>query len=144
MPEVNYLNSQASDKLAAKCFHPFTVIQLIGEDARRLDLLNHMKTHQVMHVPHKVPNAEQPEDNELAVAERPISVPSIEGEEQVVDNILGHQSKRRGYQFLKLRNADPHHEAVFQLTKRFLDNNGIVTEVWEQYMQEQGILPEYY
>ena len=50
-----YSKSQESEKLSAKRFGPFKVVELIGRNAVRLELPDHFKIHPVVHVIHTTP-----------------------------------------------------------------------------------------
>lgn len=139
-----YSRSQEKDKLSARKFGPFMVKELIGQNAVRLDLPAHMKIHPVIHVIHTTPYYEQPTDIALPVPPRPDPVPTFEGEEHVVEAILKHKRRGRGYLFLTLMKGAPTHEAEWQPTRDFVDKDGTVTDAWHQYIVEKNILPEYH
>jgi len=120
------------------------VLEVIGKNAVRLDLPSYVKIHPVVHVSHTVPFVEQPKDISKPIAERPAPIPRIQGEEHVVDKILNHRRRGRGYQFLTLMKGDPIHDAIWQPTRDFVDRDGSVTEIWQKYIQEQDILPQYH
>ena len=139
-----YSRSQDSDKLGAKRFGPFRVTEIIGRNAVRLELPNHLKIHPVIHVVHTTPFVEQPPDIAKPVAERPAPVPTVHGVEEVVEKILKHRSRGRGYQFLTLMKGAPTHDAEWQPSRDFVDKDGTVTEVWQKYIREHDILPQYH
>ena len=85
-----------------------------------------------------------PVDIRADVVERSEPVPAIDGDEQYVDVILKHRKLGRGYQFLALMKGSPTHDAEWQPTSDFVDRDGIVTDVWQKYIKEIGILPQYY
>lgn len=97
-----YSKSLESDKLGAKRFGPFRVKELIGLNALRLELPSHLKIHPVVHVVHTLPFVEQLPDIARPIIERPAPVPTVNGNEQVVEKILKHRARGRGYQFLTL------------------------------------------
>ena len=80
-----YSKSQDSDKLSAKRYGPFVVTEIIGRNAVRLDLPSHFRIHPVVHVIHTTPYVEQPRDIAHPVPSRPEPVPTVQGEEHVVD-----------------------------------------------------------
>lgn len=75
----SYSKSQESNKLSSKRFGPFIVTRLIGKNAVELELPDHIKIPEVLHVSTTVPFYEQPEDIELPVPAIPDPVPTIEG-----------------------------------------------------------------
>ncbi len=139
-----YSKSQESPKLSSKRVGPFTITKLIGKNAVRLDLPDHFKIHPVVHVIHTTPFVEQPEDISQPVIPRPQPVPTVDGEEHVVDKVLAHRKRGRGYQFLTQMKGEPDHDATWQPTRDFVDNDGTVTEVWHDYIVENNILPEFH
>ena len=68
----------------------------------------------------------------------------ISGDEQIVDSILAHGKRGRGFQFLTLMKGDPDHDATWQPTKDFVDRDGTVTNIWLEYIKKNHILPEYH
>lgn len=139
-----YAKSQQSAKLSAKRFGPFEVKELVGKNAVRLDLPNHLKIHDVVHVSHTVPFVEQPRDIALPIPPKPAPVPAIEGDEHVVGRILAHRKRGRGFQFLTQMKGDPSHDVTWQPTKDFIDKDGTVTETWKEYIVRHNILQQYH
>ena len=139
-----YSKSQESDKLGAKRFGPFTVKELIGRNAVRVELPEHFRIHPVIHVVHTTPFVEQPSDIAQPVVERPEPVPTVHGDEHVVEKILKHRARGRGFQFLTLMKGAPTHDAVWLPTRDFVDADGTVTDVWQNYIRENGILEKYH
>ena len=125
-----YSKSQESDKLTSRRVGPFKVKELIGKNAVRLDLPEHFKIHPVVHVSHTVPFVEQPREIGQAVQQRPEPIPTVQGEEYVVDKILKHRKRGRGYQVLTLMKGEPQHDAKWQPSSDFVDKDGTVTDVW--------------
>ena len=89
-----------------------------------------------IHVVHTTPFVGQPSDIAKPVPERPARVKTIHGEEQVVDKILKHRTRGRGYQFLTLMKGAPSHDSEWQPTRDFVDEDGTVTDVWKRYIRE--------
>ena len=135
-----YSKSQESDKLSAKRFGPFKVTKLIGKNAVELDLPDNVKIHKVVNIMHTRPFFEQPEGIASIVPERPDPVPTSEGEEYVVEAILKHRKKRKGFQFLTLMKGSPTHEAEWQPTKDFVDKDGTMNDKFYEYIKKNGIL----
>ncbi len=98
----SYSKSLESDKLFAKRFGPCTILELVGKNARRLNLPSHLEIHVVVNMVHTVPHSEQPSEIAAPVVQRPDPVTSIEGTEYIVDKILKHRKQRGEYQFLTL------------------------------------------
>ena len=64
-----------------------------------------------MNVMHTVPFHKQNTEIAPPVVHRPDPVPAVEGIDYVVDKILNHRRKGRGFQFLTLMKGDPTHDA---------------------------------
>ena len=124
----DYAKFQVSDKLSSKRFGPFAVTRLIGKNAVELDLPEHIKMHKVVNVSHTVPYYEQPNDISQPVRPKPEPVPTPEGEEYVVEKILNHRKKGRGFQFLTQMKGSPEHDSEWQPTKDFIDNDGTMND----------------
>jgi hypothetical protein len=139
-----YAKSQHSVKLSAKRFGPFEVKELVGKNAVRLDLPGHLKIHDVVHVSHTVPCVEQPKEIALLIPPKPAPVPAVDGDEHVVDKILRHRKRGRGFQFLTQMKGDPSHDVTWQPTKDFVDRDGTVTKVWQEYIRRHNLLPQYH
>ena len=139
-----YSKSQTSQKLSAKRFGPFEILELVGKNAVRLDLPDHLKIHPVIHVSHTMPVVDQPGDIAQPVRKPPAPVPTIDGDEHVVDRILSHRKRGKGYQFLTLMKNALHHDATWQPSRDFVDKDGTVTDVWLDYIREHNILPQYH
>lgn len=139
-----YAKSQESAKLSAKRFGPFEVKELVSKNAVRLDLPKHLKIHDVVHVSHTVPFVDQPNDIALPIPPKPAPVPAVEGEEHVVERILKHRKRGRGFQFLTQMRGDPSHDVTWQPTKDFVDSDGTVTKVWQDYIRSHNILQQYH
>ncbi len=133
-----YSKSQVSDKLSAKRFGPFKVLELIGKNAVRLELPNQVKIHDVVNVMHTVPYYKQPEDISEIVTKRPDSVPVVEGTEFVVDKILSHPGHGRGYQFLTFMKGDPTHDAEWQPMRDFIDKDGTMNDVLTSILRNKA------
>lgn len=118
--------------------------ELIGRNAVRLELPSHFKIHPVVHVAHTTPFMEQPNDIGIQIEQRPLPIPTIEGEEHTVEAILQHRKRGKGYQFLTLMKGAPRHDAEWQPTRDFVDEDGTVTGIWYDYIKQHGILPQYH
>ena len=135
--------AQKSNKLGAKRFGPFTILELIGKNALCLDLPPNMKLHPVDHALHTRPFIEQPADISQPITLRPEPVPDSDGSPLFkVDEILHHRNRGRGYQFLTLLEGAPRHEACWQPTRDFVDNDGTLTEVFFEYIKKHNILSQ--
>lgn len=139
-----YAKSQKSEKLSARRFGPFEVKELVGRNAVRLELPAHLKIHDVVHVSHNIPYEEQPRDIALPIQLKPAPVPAIDGDEQVVEKILQHRKRGRGFQFLTQMKGDPSHDVTWQPSRDFVDRDGTVTAVWHEYIYKHVILPQYH
>lgn len=94
-----------------------------------------MKIYSVIPVSHTTPNVYQSEDDSRIASEDEDQVATIEGEKHIVESVLVHQQRRKGFRNRTLIKEDPHHDAVQQPTKHFVDSNGTVTEARLKYIQ---------
>lgn len=74
-----YTKAQKSDKLSAKRFGPFTVIELIGKNAIRIKLPDNMKIYDVINIIHTVPVYSQDEEIASKQPDKPDPVPNVDG-----------------------------------------------------------------
>lgn len=133
--------AQASDKLGSRRFGPFTILELVGKNAIRLDLPTNMRLHPVIHVSHTIPQKTQPPDISPAVTVRPEPTPDESGTLLFeVERILSHRKRGRGYQWLTLLKGAPEHEAEWQPTRDFVDGDGTLTEAFRTYIVHHGLL----
>lgn len=139
-----YAQSQKSQKLTSKRFGPFKVTRLIGRNAVELDLPDHVKIHKVVNISHTVPHYEQPSDISQPVQSRPEPVPMIEGEEYVVDRILNHRKRGRGYQFLTLMKGSQEYDAEWQPARDFIDTDGTINDKFLAYIKSKNIMKEHW
>lgn len=91
-----FSKSQASDKLGAKRFGTFQILELVGKNAVRLDLPINVRIHPVVHVVHTNAFRGQPTDISWPVTLRPDPVRSLTGMLFVVDRILAHRKTWTG------------------------------------------------
>lgn len=70
-------------------------------------------------------------------------MPTINFEEHVVEKILNHRQRGRGFQLQTLMNGFSTQDAAWQLSKDFVDADETVTEVWEENIRMKGILQQY-
>lgn len=137
--------SQSSDKLGSRRFGPFTVVELVGKNAVRLDLPSNMRLHPVVHVSHTTPYKTQPPELSQPVTPRPEPVPDESGDLLFeVERILAHRKRGRGFQWLTLMKGTPQHEAEWQPTRDFVDEDGTLTAAFREYIVEHGLLPHLY
>lgn len=132
---------QDSNKLAAKRFGPFKILGLIGKNAVRLQLPENTRIHSVVHAEHTRPYRIQPE--EIATESEPRPTPVVcedGGVEYVVGEILAHRLRGKKFKFLTLMKGAPRHEATWQPTDDFVDDDGKITEVFLEYITRKDIL----
>ncbi|PXF42428.1 hypothetical protein BWQ96_07839 [Gracilariopsis chorda] len=139
-----YAKSQESDKLNARRFGPFQIVKLIGKNALKLELPDHIKIHPIVHVSHTIPHKKQTTDIAASVQPRPEPIQTEEGEEYEVAAILKHKKRGKEFQFLTLMEGAPNHDSEWLSKKSFVDKDGTVTGVWQEYIRQAGILPQYH
>lgn len=137
-----YSRSQTSDKLTARRFGPFVITELIGKNAVKLELPNHIRIHDVINVIHTTPCYDQPADIAVPVSPRPDPVPAVEGDEFIVESILKHRKRGRGFQFLTLMKGEPPHDAEWLPTRNFVDEDGTKNDKFLEYIRKHNILPQ--
>ena len=76
------------------------------------------------------------------IPQRPDPIPRTQGEEYIVESILKHRRRGRGYQFLTLMKGSPTHDAEWQPTRDFVDKDGTINDKFYKYIKCQGILQE--
>ena len=135
-----YSKSQESDKLSAKRFGPFTMTGIVGKNAVKVELPDHVKIHDVINVMHTVPYRSQPPDIAVPVSPRPDPVPAVEGEEYHVESILKHRKRGRGFQFLTLWKGYPTHDAEWLPTKNFIGWDGSIKEKFYEYIKKENVM----
>jgi hypothetical protein len=106
-----YSRAQSSDKLTAKRYGPFVIQKLVGKNAVRLELPDHLKIHPVVHVIHTTPHRSQPPDIAVPLPEKPAPVPAVLEDKHEVEAILAHRRRGRCYQFLTLLKGTANHDA---------------------------------
>lgn len=130
-----------SQKLSVRRVGPFRVVEIINNNAVRIDLPPSYRIHPVIHVEHTARAYEQPLD-----IGKPVPPPSqpfidITGEEVVeIERILSHRRKGRGWQFLALIRNAPLHEAVWKPLRDFVDDDRTITAALHAYIVQHGIL----
>ena len=92
----HYTRNRPSTKLNAKKIDPFTITELIGKNAIRLDILDTMSIHPVVNVSHTTPYAAQPNDISYARPDPPPPILGPQGLEYEVERILQHRPKGAG------------------------------------------------
>ena len=138
-----YAKSQESDKLSARRFGPFLIEKLIGKNALKLELPDHIKIHPVVHVSHTIPHKEQPAEVAASFQSRPEPIQADEDEEYEVEAIFQHRKRGRDYQFLTFMKRETH-DAQCLSKKSFVDKDGTVTRIWKEYILRKATFPEYH
>ncbi len=118
--------------------------KLVGKNAVMVGLSNHFKIHDVVHIVHTTPYHEQPSDISAPVKKRADPVPAVGGEEYIVESILNHRKRGKGYQFLTLMKGSPTYDAEWQPSRDFIDKDGTITDVFLEYIKKKNILPHLY
>jgi hypothetical protein len=91
-----YSRAQSSHKFTAKRYGPFVIQELVGKNAVRLELPDHLKIHPVVHVIHTTPYRSQPPDTAVPLPEKTAPVPTVLEYEHEVEAILAHRRRGRG------------------------------------------------
>lgn len=140
----HYTRTRPSAKLSARWFGPFQIMKLVGNNAVRIQFPEHVKTHPVVHVSLTKPAVDKPEHlNQVTEARpRPLQIDDDGNQLFVVERILAHRKKGRGYQWLTLMKGTPTHDAQWQPTKDFIDNDGTMTKAFLDYISAHNLLPE--
>lgn len=132
---------QPSEKLAAKRFGPFKIIQLIGKNAVRLDLPSHIRVHPVVHVEHTKRFYPQPSDISHQMTQPQAPIITADGSpEYVVDKIIAHRKRGKGFQWLTQMIGELQHDAIWQPTKDFIDSDGTVTRALLDYVTSNNLI----
>ena len=76
-----YSISQESSKLKAKRFGPFRIVELVGKNAVKPELPDHLLINPVVHVIHTTPHFDQPSDISSPIPVRPTPIPTAVGPE---------------------------------------------------------------
>lgn len=134
--------TQQSRKLGVKRYGPFKVLELIGKNAIRLDLPPNITVHPVVHVEHTSKVIDVPADLAQPRSNRPSPITQEDGTQLIfVDRILRHRKRSAGFQWLAAKTGAPIHEAEWQPTRDFVDNDGTINEAFHKYITENNLLP---
>lgn len=133
--------NQQSAKLGAKSFGPFNIVDLIGRNAIRLELPQSARIHAVVHVEHTRPYRVQPARICALEEKRLETVIWDDNEVQyLVDDILGHRKRGRGFQLLTDMKSDTREEAAWKPVSDFVDDDSTTTYVFLEYIDRHVIL----
>lgn len=138
-----YTKERPSMKLSARRFGPFPILRLIGKNAVELDLPAYLKTHRVIHVSFTRPYRAKPtrlQDEVPIQAEKPMHVDQSGEALYIVEKILSHRRRGRGYQFLTLLKGTPQHDAEWQPVRDFVDSDGTMNQEFDKYIKQNNIL----
>jgi len=105
-----------------------------------LHLPEQVKIHPVVHVIHTTPFVSQPPDIAQVLPPKPDPVPMQDEEEFVVEKVLNHRKRGKGYQWLTLMKGEPTHEATWLPTRNVMDEDGTLTEKFHEYIVSNDIL----
>lgn len=134
--------TQKPKKLGVQRYGPFTIMELIGKNAVRLDLPTNIKVHPVVHVEHTSKVMTQPEHISQPSALRPAPLHDEFGTTLVfIDKILQHRKRGSGYQWLAAKTGAALHEAEWQPTRDFIDEDGTMTQAFYDYITKHNLLP---
>lgn len=139
-----YSGLQGSETLGAKQCALFLVMKIIGRNVVKLDLSDHLKMHPAILMSHNTPYVEQLGDNARKIPEKPALSPAEEVDKNIMEKILAHKRKGRGYQFLTLMESDTLHGAVWKPSSDFVGRHEIITYILLKYMQEHNVLSQYH
>lgn len=131
----SYSNLQQSSKLSARRFGPFTILELVGRNTVRLQIPSHIRIHAVVRVSHTKSHREQPAGFAQKVQSTRVPVDGTAASFLFeFDRILAHRRRGRWYQWLKFRKDSSTHEAQWQQTRAFVDNDGTLTDAFRNYI----------
>lgn len=132
---------QPSHKLGVTKYDPFKIIELIGDNAVRLQLPPNIRTHPVVHVEHTARVRRQPSDISEPQPQRPTVFIDDAGDLVVeMDKILSHRRLGRGFQFLTLHKKSPDHESEWKPLRNFVDHDLTIIASLHEYIKEHDIL----
>ena len=81
---------------------------------------------------------------DISMKREPVQAPTIDEQGHAnfeVEEILAHRKKGKGYQWLSLMKGDPRHDAEWQPTRDFIDDDGTITAKFHTYIVKHGLLP---
>ena len=137
-----YSRTRPSNKLCAKKFGPFKILELVGKNALRLSIPAQYRIYPVVHVIHTEPYHRQPPD---LAQDIPVSSfdPSIyhkdPAHEEEVQAILAHRKCGRGYRFLVQWKNLPLHETSWEPRRNLQDSDGTINEHLLHYLRSRGL-----
>lgn len=131
-----------SQKLSVRRVGPFTVSEIINKNAIRLNLPPGIKIHPVIHVEHTTRAHQQRED--ISTPRGTPARPFIDDHGDnviIIEKILSHRRRGRGWQFLAQFKNVPPHEAEWMPLRNFVDSDQTITKALHDYITSVGILP---
>lgn len=135
-------DAQLSQKIGVKRYGPFKSLELIGDNAVRLQLPNNIHTNPVIHVEHTNRAHRQP----AAISNQPPpqAQPFIDASGELVievERVLAHRRGGKGFQFLTLFKWAPNPEAEWKPLREFVDADGTITAALHSYTIDQKNSP---
>lgn len=95
-----------------------------------------------MHVEHTSRVFAQPKELSQETSPRPAPILDQDGNKLIyIEKILAHRKRGNGYQWLAAKTGAPLHEAEWQPTRDFLDEDGTITKALHHYLCEHNLLP---
>lgn len=105
--------------------------------------ISHNKRAQpAFHVENIAKRNTKPKDFGLAIPELPVPMPDIDGSLlHVIDSILADRRRGKGYQWITLMKGAPQHDAAWQPTRYFVDDDCMLTATFLDYIKKHNLLP---
>ena len=139
--EDYYSRNRPSQKLSAKRFGPFKILQLVGKNAVRLKIPHHYRIFPIVHIIHTEPYHQQPSHLRAHNAQPAIYIPSSDAptQEEEVERILAHRKRGRGYQYFVQWKHLPDHETSWKPRRHLQDADGTINLALLKYLTAHGL-----
>lgn len=128
-------------KLSAKRFRSFTILELIGCNAVRLDIPHTKKIHPVVHVEHTRPAIKQPSDiHNKSLKNHVATLPDCDDHLIEFEEIIQHKLNSSEQSWLTLEKGKPRHKAQWKPTTDFVNPDRTATEAYHTYITRHELL----
>ena len=118
---------------------------MVGPNAVRLRLPEHLKVHPVVHVSMTTLHRRAPPHLTPDVPPHPEPVGELDGEPlYAVQEIMAHKRAGRGYRFLTRYSGQQQSDAGWEPTSMFVDSDKSINDVFRAYIRTHNILQKYH